>query len=174
MLGYLLHIPRGSFYSPKGPNSCWSSIWKALVAFCPWVHRTIRCTPDTAQCNDYESLIGWFPLLGGTGLSGAPNDYWPCANVSSSRWLAGTPDYPALHADCLMIYSRWWLILVESSPFSQTVHSTILWVALDQVWCYADQSNFSFLIPNLVCSFWLDFIKSLALRQIWLVPKTID
>jgi hypothetical protein len=41
---------RGSFYSPDGPMSCWNSIWKALVAFCSRVHRTVRCTLGTAQC----------------------------------------------------------------------------------------------------------------------------
>jgi predicted DNA-binding WGR domain protein len=44
-----LHAPRGSFYSPKGPRSCLVFIWKALVVFCPWVHWTVRFTPDTAQ-----------------------------------------------------------------------------------------------------------------------------
>jgi hypothetical protein len=46
MLGVLLNAPRGPFYSPKGPRSRWSSIWKALVAFYPRVHWTVRCTPD--------------------------------------------------------------------------------------------------------------------------------
>jgi hypothetical protein len=53
MLGVELHAPMGPFYSPKGLRSRWSSIWKALVAFCPWVHRTIRCTTDSEQCNGY-------------------------------------------------------------------------------------------------------------------------
>jgi hypothetical protein len=40
----------------------------------------------------------------------------------------------------------------------------------------AQRSPVQFLLLNLTlfCSFWLDFIKSLALREIWLVPKTID
>jgi hypothetical protein len=49
LLGVELHAPRGPFYSPKGPRSLWSSIWKALVAFCPWVHRTVWCTLDSEQ-----------------------------------------------------------------------------------------------------------------------------
>jgi hypothetical protein len=72
MLGMLLHAPKGSFYSPKGPMSRWSSIWKALVAFCPRVHRTLHSAMFA------NPLIGWFPILGapyrpvgGTGLSGA-------------------------------------------------------------------------------------------------------
>jgi hypothetical protein len=54
MLGVELHTARGPFYSPKGPRSRWSSIWKALVAYCLWVHRTVRCTPDSEQCNNYK------------------------------------------------------------------------------------------------------------------------
>jgi hypothetical protein len=49
LLGVELHAPRGPFYSPKGPRSLWSSIWKALVAFCSWVHRTVWCTLDSEQ-----------------------------------------------------------------------------------------------------------------------------
>jgi hypothetical protein len=50
MLVYLVKAHRGSIYSPKGQRSRCSFIWKALVAFCPWVHRTVRCTPDIQQC----------------------------------------------------------------------------------------------------------------------------
>jgi hypothetical protein len=83
MLGVLLHAPRGFFYSPKGPRSHWSSIWKALVAFChgctrlSGAHRTLHSVTAT------DSLIGWFPVLGapdrpvgGTRLSGVPCDRW--------------------------------------------------------------------------------------------------
>jgi hypothetical protein len=45
-----LHVPRDPFYSLKGPKSCWSSIWKALVAFYPRVHRIVWCTLDSEQC----------------------------------------------------------------------------------------------------------------------------
>jgi hypothetical protein len=39
MLGVVLHAPRGPFYSPKAARSRWSSIWKAILAFC-------RAPPD--------------------------------------------------------------------------------------------------------------------------------
>jgi hypothetical protein len=55
MLVYCSMVPRGSFYSPKGCRSRWSYICKAMVAFCPRVHGTARCTTDTTQCNDYIS-----------------------------------------------------------------------------------------------------------------------
>jgi hypothetical protein len=64
MLGVELNAPRGRFYSPKGPMSPWSSIWKALVAFCSWVHRTVRCIPNSEQCVAENRVTGWFPVLG--------------------------------------------------------------------------------------------------------------
>jgi hypothetical protein len=44
MLGYLLHAPRGPFYSPKAARSHWRHSWKAILAFCRVAHRTVRCT----------------------------------------------------------------------------------------------------------------------------------
>jgi hypothetical protein len=87
-----LHALRGSFYSPKGPRSRWSSIWKAMIAFCPRVHRTVRCTPDSEQCNDYK-IPDWLvscsgghgTIRWGTGLSGAPVDRWASANVAANH-----------------------------------------------------------------------------------------
>jgi hypothetical protein len=70
MLGVVLHAPRGPFYSPKGPKSRWSSIWKALVAFCPWVHRLSGAHRTLHSATTTNHLIGWFPILGGTRPSG--------------------------------------------------------------------------------------------------------
>jgi hypothetical protein len=106
MLGVELHAPKGLFYSLKGPRSRWSSVWKAMVAFCPRVHWTIRCTPDNEQCAGRESLIGCFPVPRGTGPSGAPLDRWPEADVAVSRCTTGTPDCPAPREDRLMNYSQ--------------------------------------------------------------------
>jgi hypothetical protein len=44
MLGYLLHVPRGPFYSPKAARSRWKHSWKAILAFCRVAHQTVRCT----------------------------------------------------------------------------------------------------------------------------------
>jgi hypothetical protein len=44
MLRFLLHAPRGLFYSPKAARSHWRPIRKAILAFCRMAHRTIRCT----------------------------------------------------------------------------------------------------------------------------------
>jgi hypothetical protein len=42
-LGWLLHAPRGPFYSPKAARSRWRHSWKAILAFCRVAHQTVRC-----------------------------------------------------------------------------------------------------------------------------------
>jgi hypothetical protein len=49
MLRWLLHTPRGPFYSPKAAMSRWRPTWKANLAFCRVVHRTGRCTTGQLQ-----------------------------------------------------------------------------------------------------------------------------
>jgi hypothetical protein len=119
MLGIELHAPRRLFCSPKGPRSRWSSIWKTLVAFCPWVHRTVQCTPDSEQCNNKESLDWLLSASGGTRPSGAPCDRWS----------------EALHVDSPVNYSRRRLKFSRASSTTtmhRTVHRTVRWVAPDR------------------------------------------
>jgi hypothetical protein len=107
MLGVLLHVPRGPFYSPKAAKSRWRSIWKAILAFCRVVHWTVRCT--TGQLLFMSGAIsfhigrirplllraGWrtghYPVR--TGQSGAPSrplDLATCraliAQTTVGRW----------------------------------------------------------------------------------------
>jgi hypothetical protein len=105
MLGIVLHVRRSPFFIPKGSRSRWSSIWKALVAFCPWVQWTIRCTSDSEHCNNYEIPDWLVSCSGGTGLSGAPCGRWPLVDMAISHWLDDTPDLPALRADDPVNYS---------------------------------------------------------------------
>jgi hypothetical protein len=75
----------------------------------PWLPSVRGCTGLSGahwivnNATATESLIGWFPVLGGggaapdcpvggTGLSGAPCDRCLLADVATSHWLAGTPD----------------------------------------------------------------------------------
>jgi hypothetical protein len=44
MLGVLLQVPRGPFYSPKAARSRWRQSGKAILAFCRVAHRTVWCT----------------------------------------------------------------------------------------------------------------------------------
>jgi hypothetical protein len=146
-------MPRGPFYSPKEPRSRWSSIWKALVALCPRVHRTVRSTPESEQCNDYWILDWLVSDFGGT-------------RPSTSRWLASTPDRSRLK----FLRAGSWSDHAPDSPV-HTGHSSG-WHRT--VRCYTVQHKFFFFYLVLFSSFCLDFIKSVALRQIWLVLKTID
>jgi hypothetical protein len=50
------------------------------------VHRTVWCTPDSEQCNDYEIPDWLISFSGGTRLFGAPIDRWLSANVAASHW----------------------------------------------------------------------------------------
>jgi hypothetical protein len=166
-------VPRGPFYSLKGPRSRWSSIWQALVAFYSRVHQTVRCTPDNEQCNDRESPIGYFLLLGGTGLSSAPCDCWSEADVATSRWLAGAPGCPVLRADGPVNCSRRRLKFsrvgstADRAPDCSVhtglfgAHRTVWWVASDHP-VQLNPPNFSFFNLILFCSFllWLHNVPS--------------
>jgi hypothetical protein len=57
MLGVLLHVPRGPFYSPKAARSRWEQSRKAILSFCRLVHRTVRCT--TGHCPVLISFLFW-------------------------------------------------------------------------------------------------------------------
>jgi hypothetical protein len=97
MLGVLLHAPRGPFYSPKAARSRWRSTWKAILAFCRVVHRTVRCTTGQLQYLSgarFPSISGaadrW--ALGPVGASDSPvcpTDRWRGSRVA--RWLCSRP-----------------------------------------------------------------------------------
>jgi hypothetical protein len=48
MLGYILHAPRGLFYSSEAARSRWRQSRKAILAFCRVAHQTVRCTTGHA------------------------------------------------------------------------------------------------------------------------------
>jgi hypothetical protein len=184
--GYLfldLHAPRGPFYSPKGPRSHWRSIWKALVAFCPRVHQTVRCTPDSEQCVGWARAENpWLAafLFWGTGPSDVGHRTiqcatWPLllADMAASRCVAGTPDCPAPRTDRLVNYSQHRLKILRAESWLDhapdcLVGGTAPSSALQSSTLSLNLSLFSF------APFGLEFIKSLALRQTWLAHKPID
>jgi hypothetical protein len=51
-LGYMLHVPRVPFYSPKEPRSRWFFIWEAIDLPCLWsvsfYDRADQCVPSIA------------------------------------------------------------------------------------------------------------------------------
>jgi hypothetical protein len=119
---FLLHAPRGPFYSPKAARSRWRPTRKAILAFCRVAHRTVRCTtgqplfmsgarspsysgvddrcrvmavgaPDTVRCTP-DSLVP-LPTVGAGHASPADCAADRCAG---GRWLTGQsgalPDSP--------------------------------------------------------------------------------
>jgi hypothetical protein len=95
MLGVILHVPRGPFYSPKAARSRWEHSMKAILPFCRLAHRTVRCgflscsgaadrwrfgavgAPDTVRCTPDSPV--------------PQSDRWPghasCADCAADRWL---------------------------------------------------------------------------------------
>jgi hypothetical protein len=61
-LGWLLHAPRGPFYSPKAARSHWRPKRKAILAFCRVAHRTVRCAPARRGRHRTVTIDGPVPI----------------------------------------------------------------------------------------------------------------
>jgi hypothetical protein len=83
----VLHAPRVPFYSRKAPRSRFSSIWKALVAFCPWTHRTV----NNARFPSFSAEADRCKPRGTPDSPVPPPDRWPThvspADRAVDRWL---------------------------------------------------------------------------------------
>jgi hypothetical protein len=91
MLGMLLHKSRGPFYSPKAAWSRWRSTWKANLAFCRVVHRTVWCTTGQLQ----YMFGARFPSIPGVA------DRWASGQVGAPDTARCTPDSPVCPTDRL-------------------------------------------------------------------------
>jgi hypothetical protein len=79
-----------------------------------------------------------------TGLSGAPYDRWPEADVAASRCVAGTPNCPVPRTDCPVNISECRL----KNPRAES------WAGPCTVWSGAAQSNtFSLFLPLFLLDF---------------------
>jgi hypothetical protein len=86
VLGVVLHMPRGPFYSPKDLGVVGTPFGRLWL---PSVHgRTGLSCAHWIMNNAWTEnrVIGWFSVLGDTGPSDAPLDCWPSADVVASRW----------------------------------------------------------------------------------------
>jgi hypothetical protein len=105
VLGVLFHASRGPFYSPKTVRSRWSSIWKSIVAFYPWAHRTVRCPTGQRTMRDFLPFLAK-PTVAAKAL--VPHRTVRCGLVIIGA--AGSPDCPVCTVwctpDCPMNYSR--------------------------------------------------------------------
>jgi hypothetical protein len=89
MLGVVLHAPRGPFYSPKAARSRWRSIWKAILAFCRVVHRTVRCTTG----HEHFMSGARSPSFSGEA------DRWTFDPLGAPDTVRCTPDSPVRPSD---------------------------------------------------------------------------
>jgi hypothetical protein len=92
MLVFILHAPRGPFYSPKADRSRWNPTRKAILAFCRVAHRTatvacpVRISFHSWRSRPLDLRAGWR-----TGQSVAPADRW-----RGPRVALGLRDRPLL------------------------------------------------------------------------------
>jgi hypothetical protein len=89
MLGFLLHAPRGPFYSPKAARSRWKPTRKAILAFCRVAHRTV-----TVACPVQISFLNWRsrPLQLRAG--------WRTVHSPVHTGQSGAPIRPLVRATC--------------------------------------------------------------------------
>jgi hypothetical protein len=157
MLGVMLHAPRGLYYSTKVATSRLSPNWKALVAFCPWVHRTVRCTTGQWTVRDFlpclvkptiaatilvahrtvrwctkQSDVAWWPLA---KSACRPLIAWPIVGWTlcwHTRQSSGASDSPVGHQTVR------WILAVVPSAFPESGQFTVApaW-APDTVRCTA-------------------------------------
>jgi hypothetical protein len=114
MLVILVEAPRGLFYSPKWLSSRCSLLWKLKIAFCPRVHRTVRCTPDSFGCNGHQ--IRWLVVFHFRWAPYCPvvhrTVWWPLPTVGALTWLVSRPlhrletHWSSRTSDCPVIFSQ--------------------------------------------------------------------
>jgi hypothetical protein len=90
MLGYCIKVPRGSFYSPKGPRSHWLLHKEAQNLPCLRAHRTVRCAtrqfsaPPEIRSATVGRRFDWPTSFFGEALNNlVPHQ---TATTSASRW----------------------------------------------------------------------------------------
>jgi hypothetical protein len=135
----LLHAPRGPFYSPKAARSHLRSIWKAFLAFCRVVHRTVRCT--TGQ-----------PLF----MSGARSpsisavaDHCSSRPVGAPDTVRCTPDSPVCPTDrwseirvARRLCSRPLAASAVGSPDNPVHHRTVQWILATSPFSFPETDEF--------------------------------
>jgi hypothetical protein len=179
MLGFLLHVPRGPFYSPKAARSRWRPTRKAKVAFCRVVHRTVRCTTGQplfmsgARSPCYSSADDRcrFVVVGAPDSLVPPADRWRGPRIA--RGLRGR----LLRWRPLAHWTVRWIIAVRRqilpraacSPEASLVHRTLSGAPPDSPVCQTEL-HFGCTQPSLLHFF---LFLLLALRHNMLVLKTM-
>jgi hypothetical protein len=126
MLEWLLHAPRGPFYSHKVARSRWRQSWKANFAFCRVVHRTVTIAVRCAIAFQIRHsrplrLRAWWR----TGQSGAP-----------CRPLVRATRRPRIARPTVEL-------AIVGSPDSPVHHRTVRWIIVVRRWSFPESSLFT-------------------------------
>jgi hypothetical protein len=133
MLEWLIHAPRGPFYSPKAARSHWRQSWKANLAFCRVVHRTVTLAVQCAiafqnkRSRPLQIRARWrtghCPVH--TGQSGAP-----CRPLV---WATRRP----------RIVRPTVALATVGSPDSLVHHRTVRWIIVVRRWSFLESGLFT-------------------------------
>jgi hypothetical protein len=140
----------GPFYSPKAARSRWSSIWKAIVAFCPWAHQTVRCTTGQWTVCDFLPFLAK-PTVAATTLVAHQTVWCDLLTVgdlhmlstdrATDRWRrrpAATPDGPVNYTHDFSNFFREQPVHLAHQPEHRTLSDAQRTVRCDrrlvQVW----------------------------------------
>jgi hypothetical protein len=175
MLGWLLHAPRGPFYSPKAARSRWRPTRKAILAFCRVAHRTVTVDGPVrisflfwrrwplqrrASWRTGHYLVHTGHCLVHTGQSGAPCR--PLARATSRPRIArlsvalatvGSPDSPVHHWTVRWIIDvhRRFFPRVAFSPETSLAHRTVRCAKLSWVWLHRANSYAILFLSSFLC-----------------------
>jgi hypothetical protein len=186
VLEWLLHAPRGPFYSPKAARSRWRPTRKAKVAFCRVAHRTVRCTTGQplfmsgarSPSNSGVADRCRFVAVGAPDSPVPPAE--PLAQATRRPQIArptvalaavGSSDSPVHHRTVrwIIVVRRQIFPRAACSPEFSLAHRTLSGAPPDSPVCQTEQ-RFGCTEPSLLVLF---FSLFLALRQNMLVFKTM-
>jgi hypothetical protein len=125
MLGWLLHAPRGPFYSPKAARSRWRPTWKAILAFCRMVHH--RTVPVAVRCAISFQIRRIRPLQ--------LRAHWRTGHYPMHTRQSGAPYRPLALPRVTRRLRDWPLALATvGSPDSPVHHRTVRWILAVRRW----------------------------------------
>jgi hypothetical protein len=133
MLVLLLHAPRGPFYSPKIARRRWRQSWKANLAFCHVVHRTVivavRCV-IAFQKRHNRPLQLWAQ--------------WRTGHCSVRHRTVRCPCWPLVRATRRPRIARPTVALATVGlPDSPVHHRTVRWIIAVCRWSFPESGLFT-------------------------------
>jgi hypothetical protein len=132
MLGWLLHAPRGPFYSPKAARSRWRQSWKANLALCCVEHQTVIVA---VRCAIAFQIRRNRPLQ--LRVS------WRTRHCPVHTRQSGAPSRPLVRATRRPRIARPTVALATvGSPDSLVHHRTVRWIIAVRRWSFPESGLF--------------------------------